>query len=135
MANTYKQNPEYPASELTEKLIGFAYQIYKELGYGLLEKIYQRAFEECLESSSINYSREKYGKISFNNTVVGRYFLDFLVEGKVAVELKVRNEIYQSHIMQTLNYIKSEKLPVGLILVFAKNGLKIKRLANTRNSE
>ena len=122
-----KQN--YPNSELTSNLIRFAYQIYDELGYGPAEKIYQRAFESLLKKNRLNYSREKYGKIIFDNNVVGRYFVDFVVES-VAVEFKIRNDIYQKDINQLLNYIKSENLQTGIIIVLGKDGIKIKRLIN-----
>jgi len=62
---------------------------------------------------------------------VGKYYLDFLVEGKVAVELKVRNEIYSTHVNQLLNYIKSENLKIGLLLAVSKNGVLLKRLINS----
>jgi len=120
---------EYLDSELTSKLIRFAYDIYDQLGYGLPEKIYQRSFEKLLQNNSLVYQKEKYGKILFDNAIVGKYFLDFLVEG-VAVEFKVRNDIYQKDINQLLNYLKSENLKTGLIIALGKDGIKIKRLVN-----
>ncbi|TSC94444.1 MAG: hypothetical protein Athens101428_270 [Candidatus Berkelbacteria bacterium Athens1014_28] len=120
---------EYSKSELTSKLIRFAYDIYDELGYGLPEKVYQRSFGALLEKNKLKYSKEKYGKIIFEGKIVGRYYVDFVVE-KVAIEFKIRNEIYQKDINQLLNYIKSEQIPVGLIIAPGKEGIKIKRLAN-----
>lgn len=127
----YKNNSKYPYSDLTDKIIGCTYEIYRKLGYGLPEKTYQKAFEECLKAQNLEYNREKYGKIKFNNADVGKYFLDFLIEGKVAVEFKVRHEIYETDAIQLLNYLKSENIPVGLLIVFTSNGLKIKRLINS----
>ena len=128
----YKNNPAYPESDLTEKIIGWAYKVYRELGYGLPEKTYQRAFAECLKENKLKYSKEKYGKIVFNNITIGKYYLDFLIGDKVAVEFKVRGDIYETDTIQLLNYIKSEDIPIGLVVVFTKKGLKIKRLANTK---
>lgn len=121
---------EYLESELTSRLIRFAYDIFDELGYGLSERIYHRAYEQLLKSNGIQYSREKYGAITFKGSKIGKYFLDFLVEGKIALEFKVRNDIYYTDINQLLNYIKSEKLPLGLLIVFSKGGLKLKRIIN-----
>lgn len=131
MNNKYEDSDKYPESGLTEKIIKCAYLVYRELGYGLPEKVYQRAFAKCLEDQNLSFKREKFGKILFNKVQVGKYFLDFFVEDKVAVEFKVRNDIYETDVIQLLNYIKSENIKIGLLIVFAKTGLKIKRLANS----
>jgi GxxExxY protein len=66
----------------------------------------------------------------FDGQEVGKYFVDFEIEDKIAVELKIRNEIYWTHLNQLLNYLKSEKLKIGLLLAISKNGVLIKRLVN-----
>lgn len=119
---------------MTGRIIKCAFEVYNELSYGLPERIYQRAFEKSLAINNLSYKREVYGSITFKNQNIGRYYLNFLVENSVAVEMKVRNEIYQQDVIQLLNYLKAEKLTVGLIAVFTKNGVKIKRLANTPDS-
>ena len=127
-----KNNKDYPESKLTEKIIGFAFDVFNDLKYGLKEKAYQKALEALLIENKINYQREKYGKIRYHGAIIGKYYLDFLIEGKVAVELKVRSEVYQKDIGQLLNYIKSEQIPVGLLIVMTKYRVEIKRLANTK---
>lgn len=129
MENKYIKK-EYPLSDLTSQLIGFAYKIFDELGYGLPERVYQKSFETLLCKNKIKYNREKYGVIKFDDVKVGKYFIDFLIENKVAIEFKVRNEIYKKDISQLLNYIKSEKIKVGLVIAISKEGIKIKRLIN-----
>jgi GxxExxY protein len=117
-------------NKLTREIIGIAFEIYNKLGYGLAERVYQKSFQSILESRKIKYSREKYGLIKLNDVVVGKYYIDFMIGNKIAVELKVRNEIYQTHINQLLNYIKSENIRVGLLLVISKDGVLIKRIIN-----
>ncbi len=125
----------YPHSDLTSRIIKSAFKVYNELGYGLPERIYQRALGEALSSEGILFVREAYGLIKFNDHIVGKYFLDFLVENSVAIEMKVRNEIYEKDVTQLLNYLKAKKLEIGLVLAVTKNGIKIKRLANTLISD
>jgi len=120
----------YPDKELTEKIIGCSFKVFNNLGYGLAERIYQTAMAVELSKNKIQYKKELFGKVIFKEVVVGRYFLDFLVEKKIAVELKVRNEIYDKDVSQLLNYLKSKKLKIGLLLAITKNGIKIKRLIN-----
>jgi len=115
---------------LSNKVIGFAFEIYNSLGYGLSEKIYQKAFEQKFIANKIVYKREKFAKILFNGSVIGRYFLDFLIEDKLAIELKVRNEIHQTHVNQILNYLKSKNFKLGLLIVFSKGGVLVKRVIN-----
>lgn len=105
---------------MTGRIIKCAFEVYNELSYGLPERIYQRAFEKSLAINNLSYQREVYGSITFKNQNIGRYYLDFLVENSVAVEMKVRNEIYQQDVIQLLNYLKAEKLTIGLIAAFAK---------------
>jgi GxxExxY protein len=129
MENKYVKK-QYRHSNLTGQLISFAYHIYDELGYGLPERVYQKSFQALLVKNNLEYAKEKYGKIIFDDVLVGRYFIDFLVEKKVAVEFKVRSEIYQKDISQLFNYLKVENIKTGLIIAFSKEGIKLKRLAN-----
>jgi len=71
---------EYPLSILTGQIISCAFEVYNQLGYGLPEKIYQKALAKNLENKNLLYSREKYSLIKFNGDPVGKFFLDFLVE-------------------------------------------------------
>jgi GxxExxY protein len=120
----------YPEKELTQKIIGCAFEIYNQLGYGLPGKVYQRAAELSFKDKGLIFQRELYGKIEFNGQIIGRYYLDFLVENIIAVEFKVRNEIFDKDISQLLGYMKSKHLLIGLLILFSKDGVKIKRLIN-----
>lgn len=121
---------EYPLAELTDKLIGLAFKVFNELRYGYPEKVYQQALEIELKKERIKFEREKYAKILYDGEVAGRFFLDFLIEDQVAVELKVRRDIYPTDWSQLINYLKAKNLKVGLLLVFTKDKVLIKRLVN-----
>ena len=123
-------NEKYPHKELTREIIGYCFDIYNKLGYGLPEKVYQKALEQKLLKMKVKFIREKYGNIKLDGTIVGKYFADFVIEEKLVIELKVRNEIYQGHIIQLLNYLKSENYNTGLLIVFSKDGVLVKRVAN-----
>ena len=116
--------------ELSEKIISSVYSIFSELGYGHPEKVYQKAFELELKKSGLRYKRENYSLIKYDGEVAGKYFLDFLTEDKIAIEFKVRREIYESDWLQLLNYLKATDLKVGLLIIFTKEGPKIKRIVN-----
>ena len=116
--------------DLTGQIIDLAKKIYKNLGYGLPEKIYQRALDVELKNRDLNFIRESYCRIEYKGKFIGKFFLDFFVEDKVAVELKVRNELYEGDCIQLLNYLKAKNLKVGLLIVFTSFGVKLKRIVN-----
>lgn len=118
------------SNDLTYKVIGLVYDVYNRLEYGHREKIYQSAFEELLIKENINYHKELYCPISFENKIIGKYFLDYLIENNLILEFKVAEDFYLKHIKQVINYLKAKQLKLGLIALITKNGIKIKRIIN-----
>jgi GxxExxY protein len=78
--------------ELSYKIVGVAFTVSNELGYGHLEKVYQRAFAKELKLQGINFKEQAPYSVSYKGEVVGKNYLDFLIEETVIVELK-RNDI------------------------------------------
>lgn len=115
---------------LSYKLIGLIYDVYNRLQYGHKEKIYQQAFEELLKKEKIGYTRELFCPIKFENKTIGKYFLDFLVDGKVVVELKVAEDFYPKYTKQVINYLKAKSFKLGLIFLLTKTSVRIKRIIN-----
>ena len=125
---TDKAEKEYPEKEITEKITGIAFKTQNEIGPGFAEKVYQKVFENFLLESGLKYRKECYSKLIVDDKIVGSYRLDFLIEGKVVVELKTRDSIYNKDISQVLNYLKFNNIKVGLLLYFGNFRVKIKRL-------
>lgn len=114
--------------DLTGKLIGFAFDICKQIGTRYPEKIFQNAYEDKLKTAGIKYKRENYCKVEVDGKRVGSFKLDFLVDNKIVVELKVRNDFYNKDIAQVLTYMRTNKIKLGLIILFTKDKVEIKRL-------
>lgn len=123
-------NNNFPHKELSHRIIGLIYDIYNELGYGYQEKYYQRSFELLLKENKIRYNRELKIPIQFREKIIGRYFIDFLIEDKIAVEFKIAEEFYLQHMQQILAYLKSANIKIGLLVLFTKEDIKIKRFIN-----
>lgn len=100
--------------ELSYKTMGYVYEMYNQVGFGYQEKHYQRILEEIFKNSGLKYKKELIGRIIFNNKIIARYYLDFLVEDKIVVELKVANDFYTQHINQVLTYLKAQNLKSGI---------------------
>lgn len=118
--------------ELTYKLIGLAYELDDLIGYGQSEKVYSSGFEELLKRENIVYNKEYYAPIIVNEKVVAKRYYDFLIEDKVILELKVRDNQYQEVCNQVFKYLKVSGLRLGIIIRFTKYGVKTKRIPNIR---
>ena len=121
---------KYPESSNTKIIIGCAFNVYNELGFGLPERIYQEALAEEFKDKKVEYEREKYGFITYNGKRIGKYYIDFLIEGKIALEIKARDQIQNKDVAQLLGYMKAKNIKVGLLIAFSKTKVKIKRLVN-----
>src|SRR5438045_2485781 len=89
--------------EITEKIIGAAFEVYRQLGYGFLEKVYQRAMQVELKLRGLNADMESKIKVSYKGVLVGDYQADLFVGDAVIVELKVAKEYQAADEPQLLN--------------------------------
>lgn len=121
-------------ADLSYRLMGVLFDVFKELGPGHKERYYENAIAEGLETAGIPYKRQLYVPLTFNSQVVGKYFLDFLIDGNIVLEIK-KGTMYSSrqHIEQVLSYLKANKLALGIIAQFANDGVKYRRIVNLRS--
>ena len=115
---------------ITEKIIGSAFEVHKFLGNGFQEVIYQRALAWEMLQVGLTFSREIEQDIYYKGLrePIGTRRADFVIEGKVLVELKSIKELEDVHLAQVLNYLKAYKLAVGLLINFGGKSLEFKRL-------
>jgi len=116
--------------EITEKIIGASFEVHKFLGNGFQEVIYQRALAWELSQAGLSFNREIEQEIFYKQLTkpIGKRRADFVVEGKVLVELKASIALEDVHLAQVLNYLKAYKLEVGLLINFGTKSLTFKRL-------
>jgi len=103
---------------LTEKIIGVFYRVYNTLGYGFLEKIYENAMMLELEKEGITAVAPSPIKVSYGGRVIGEYFADILVDGKVILEIKATRGLPFESEARLLNYLKATDIEVGILLNF-----------------
>ena len=109
---------EVKQKELTEKIIGIFYKVFNALGYGFLEKVYENAMLIELERERVPVISQAPIKVTYEGKVVGEYFADMLVDGKVIVEIKAGKYLAPEHEAQLLNYLKATEAEVGLLVNF-----------------
>ncbi|MEK7618377.1 MAG: GxxExxY protein [Patescibacteria group bacterium] len=114
----------------TKQIIGALYRVYNTLGFGYKEKEYQKAFAIELEKLGIRFKRELYSVLKYEDKVLTKFFVDFLVEDKIVVELKVATDFYLQHRQQVIQYLKNHNLKVGIIGVITPKKVLIKRVVN-----
>lgn len=83
--------------QLTEAIIGAAFEVHSTLGSGFLEKVYENAMYEELLSRAISVERQKPIKVQYKGKVVGEYCADLVVDGKVIIELKAVDKLIDLH--------------------------------------
>src|SRR6056297_180197 len=103
---------------LTDSILCSFYSVYNVLGYGFLEKVYQKSLLLELTSRGLSAQAEVPIKVAYRGQVVGDYFCDLLVEDKIILEIKSSKNLTIDHEAQLLNYLKATSIEVGLLLNF-----------------
>jgi GxxExxY protein len=118
--------------ELSYKIIRILYKIYNTIGPGLQEKYYQRAIAQVFDKEGIPFLEQVKVSLDINGLKVGRYFLDFVIDHRLVLEIKSKHFFSLRDIKQVLGYLKKSRIEVGLLVAFSSEGLKIKRLLRGR---
>ena len=106
--------------ELTNAIIKTFYEVYNELGYGFLEKVYQNSLYLELKNKGYKVEAQKKILVYYKGVEVGEYFADLLVEDLIILELKAADCIVKDFENQILNYLRGTNCEVGLLLNFGK---------------
>jgi GxxExxY protein len=112
-----KQN-DLLLKDLTDQIIRVFYNVYNELGFGFLEKVYQNSLYLELISQGFNIEPQKQIRVYYKGKQVGEYYADMIVNGQVILELKTAEGIAVEHEAQLINYLKATEIEVGLLLNF-----------------
>ncbi len=129
-------NSNLKYSDITELIIKAFYKVYNTLGYGFLEKVYENSMMIELKNLGLDCNRQKAINVYYNDSIVGEYFTDIIVNDVVIVELKAAESLCEDHEIQPacfiirqfmkssagrlVNYLKATDIEVGLLLNFGK---------------
>ena len=125
----------YP--QLSYKLMAVLFKVQNKLGSSYQEKYYQRAIAKELENQKIPFEKEKQIKLAYEGEGIGNYFLDFVIDGKIVLEIKAVPFIKKEWTNQVVAYLVSTNLPLAIIANFRTSKLTYKRYVNPNigNSE
>jgi GxxExxY protein len=110
----------YLHQDLTDRIIGCFYEVYNTLGYGFLEKVYERSLMVEILQANLVARNQIPVKVRYKGECVGNYYADIVVNDTVIIEIKALESIAREHELQLVNYLKATDIEVGLLLNFGK---------------
>lgn len=116
----------YP--ELSYRIVGLLFHIHSQLGNRFHEKYYQRAVEEALKKECIPYQREVSAPLQYDGRFIGKYILDFLIDGKIILETKAVPRLSPPDFRQITAYLRANNLRLGLLINFRGERLSVHRI-------
>jgi len=119
-------------ADLSYRIVGVLFSVHSELGNRYQEKYYQRAVEEGLNQIGVEFKKELAVDLEFSGKKIGKYFLDFLVEDKIVLELKAVPRLLPKDFKQVLAYLVANNLELGLLANFRTSSLVCKRILNSK---
>jgi len=114
--------------EITKEIIGASFEVHRELGYGFLERVYQRALQVELVRRGLSAESERRVQVQYKGAIVGDYDADLIVNGSVVVEIKVALQFDTRDEAQLLNELRATGIRVGLLINFGRTRAEFKRL-------
>ena len=115
-------------NELCDVVRKTAYAIHVYHGHGHLEKVYENALVHRLRKAGLEVKQQyPLNVYDEDGTLIGEYFADLLVEGRLIVELKACRATAAEHVAQMLGYLKSSKIEEGLLINFGSYKFEIKK--------
>jgi GxxExxY protein len=121
--------------EITEAIIGAAFEVHRHLGYGFLERVYQRALQVELLKLGRRAELEYDIPVTYKNVLVGNYAADLLVDGVVIVEIKVAPDYNAADEAQLINELKATGIKVGLLINFGRTKVQFRRMVFEKAAE
>lgn len=118
--------------DLSYKIVGAIFEVYNELGYGFKERYYEDAIAKELKLRGLNHKRQVSYNLSYKGENIGRSQLDFLIEDRVIVELKVGEFYSKSSINQVIQYLKVSNLKLAILVNMTHKGVRFKRILNIK---
>ena len=117
--------------KLSYKIKGVLFDVHSQLGNRYQEKYYSRAVALGFEKVGLKFDGELKVNIAYYGKIIGKYYLDFLVEDKIVVELKAVPQLSPQGFKQISGYLKAKKLELGLLVNFRSPSLEYNRVLNS----
>jgi len=115
--------------EESYQIIGLCMEVHKHLGRGFDEIVYKDALQYEFESADIPFERERKYDIQYKSIILPhQFYADFVVFGKVILEVKAVRLLAKAHVKQTMNYLAASRLKLGILVNFGQESLTHQRI-------
>ena len=115
---------------ISERIIGCAFTVANTLGVGFAEKVYENALTLEMRKRGLTVEQQYAMTVRYDDTIVGEFTADLLVESRVIVELKVVKTLIDPHFAQCLNYVRAGNKPLCLLINFGRAKIEIRRIVH-----
>ena len=133
--NIQIMDDKYLYRDLSRLIVGAAFKVYYNTGFGMPEKYVQAAYAEELKLLNLKFEREYHLKLKYYDKAITKHYADFRVEDKIIVEIKIRPYLGYVHIKQVQAYLIASGDNLAIILYFTKDGVKFRRILNPNNKQ
>jgi len=123
-----KTEKEMSLKELQEQILEAALEVHKNMGLGFQESAYSQALAYEFDLRKIEYERKKNIKLSYKGSVAGEYDLEFVVKNSIIVMIKAGEPVNESDETKMKSFLKTTKLPLGMVINFGKESLEVKNV-------
>ena len=121
--------------QLSETVIGAAYRVHNQLGFGFLESVYEKSLSIELNKAAVNHQAQASVAVHYDDQVVGEFLCDLLIEKRLVVELKSVRQLAVAHEVQLVKYLNAMRIDVGLLINFGPEKVDVKRKYRKTNTE
>lgn len=118
--------------DLSYRIVGILFEVYNYLGYGYQEKYYQKALELAFQEAGIEFFPQCPYKILYKKEELGVYYIDFVIERRIVLEIKQGRHFSRRQFKQVEGYLKATNLKLGILANFSPDHVKFKRIVNIK---
>ena len=109
--------------------------VHEALGSGFLEKVYENALLHELRKRGFQVDQQVPLKVFYDGVLVGDYYADLLVDGKIVIEIKASEKDHDTHKAQLINYLKATGIQLGFLVNFGKEYFTFQRIVLTKGAK
>jgi GxxExxY protein len=128
--STQKQQLRDFLNQLADQTVGAAYEVANQLGAGFLEKVYEAALHQELESRGLVARRQAPMPVRYKGRLIGEYMADIVVGDRLVVELKCVGQFAPIHFAQCLNYLRASGESLALLINFQHARIRWERVVH-----
>ena len=120
--------------ELSYKVVGAAIEVHKILGPGFLEAVYEKAMAYEMTLRGIPFEEQKPLPVYYKDQLIGEYYADFVIDGKIIVELKAVSQMVKAFEAKAIHYLTATGFELAILINFGTSSLQQERIVRQKKT-